>query len=467
MLRKTLPSRQEALRWLDRQVADSQGTAAVPARRVGDTPTLTEFAEQWLAGRNDLSTPTIEKYQDTIRLWIAPSIGHVKIDALVRGDTLRFTQYLSTKVIRGGKPSKVASQRIRFRDLTTIINAAVEEDLLLRNPIKRGDGPRPSDTERSVPLQERILNTENLSKVTYTLDSEEWACTPENHAAGRCSAKFMVRLLTGARLSMVLALLVGDHARAERGQGFTLTFHQQARRSHWQHGCDDNHPCGKNRDRCPLRHSGGFMVAIPGLKGDPDGRLVVPVNHDLGSALLRHKVALRNTYGSIAQTDFLFGINLATMSYPERDRKEWEVLMKAAGIDRHHRLHDLRHTAGSILALDGDMAATQAVLGHSTLRTTLLYQGTDLTRVGTAIDAAGERLRASRATRQAVLDREVDRQALIALSAAWEREEALAAAVEASRTPINDLVEQQRARVSARVEAATDSTETPDAEETS
>jgi len=468
MLRKTLPSRQEALRWLDRQVADSLGSAAVPVRRIGDALTLTEFANQWLAGRRDLATPTIEKYKDTIRLWITPSIGHVKVDSLVRGDILRFIEYLDSKPIRGGKPAKIATKLIRFRDLMTIVNAAVEDDLLLRNPTKRGDGPRPSETERSVPLQERIFTNENLNKVMFTLASDEWACTPENHAAGRCSAKFMVRLLTGARLSMILALLVGDHARAARGQGFVLTFHQQARRAHWQHGCGDS-PCGKDANRCPQRHSGGYLYAIPGLKGNPNGRLEVPVSKRLGSALLKHKVALRNTYGTIAPTDYLFGINLSTMSYHERDRKQWAALMKAAGFDRHHRLHDLRHVAGTLLVSEsnGDLAAAARVLGHSNIRTTMLYQGTDFSRVGSAIDAVGERLTAAVAAHQAVLDRETDSQALIALGAKWEREEALAAAVEASRTPISDLVEEQRARVSVAVEAAADSTATPDAEKTS
>jgi site-specific recombinase XerD len=58
---------------------------------------------------------------------------------------------------------------------------------------------------------------------------------------------------------------------------------------------------------------------------------------------------------------------------PREDWEEWGRLLKSAGV-RYVRLHDGRHTAGTLLAALGVHVRTiQAILGHADLRTTQGY----------------------------------------------------------------------------------------------
>ncbi len=58
---------------------------------------------------------------------------------------------------------------------------------------------------------------------------------------------------------------------------------------------------------------------------------------------------------------------------PRRDWDEWKELLKTAGV-RDVRVHDGRHTAGTLLIAQGvHIRAVQEILGHSDVRTTQGY----------------------------------------------------------------------------------------------
>jgi len=55
------------------------------------------------------------------------------------------------------------------------------------------------------------------------------------------------------------------------------------------------------------------------------------------------------------------------------DWKEWDALLTDAGV-RQIRIHDMRHTAGTLLVAQGvHIRAVQEILGHSDVRTTEGY----------------------------------------------------------------------------------------------
>jgi integrase len=61
--------------------------------------------------------------------------------------------------------------------------------------------------------------------------------------------------------------------------------------------------------------------------------------------------------------------------YSERTfRDKFADALKAAGVDKKVRIHDLRHFAGTQAARVGNLAETMARLGHSTAKASLLYQ---------------------------------------------------------------------------------------------
>jgi len=55
-------------------------------------------------------------------------------------------------------------------------------------------------------------------------------------------------------------------------------------------------------------------------------------------------------------------------------KKSWKAALKAAGIDRPFRFHDLRHSCASRLVMSGaSLMAVKEILGHESLKTTMRY----------------------------------------------------------------------------------------------
>lgn len=70
-------------------------------------------------------------------------------------------------------------------------------------------------------------------------------------------------------------------------------------------------------------------------------------------------------------------------------RQQFEVARNAAGLERHVRIHDLRHTrATRVLRATGNLAAVQKMLEHRNIRTTMQYAHVMDEDVRNAMDAA-------------------------------------------------------------------------------
>ena len=71
------------------------------------------------------------------------------------------------------------------------------------------------------------------------------------------------------------------------------------------------------------------------------------------------------------QHDLVFVTELGAPLDPAADHREWQALLKAAGVPRA-RLHDARHTAATLLLSQGVSArVVMEILGHSQITLTL------------------------------------------------------------------------------------------------
>lgn len=94
----------------------------------------------------------------------------------------------------------------------------------------------------------------------------------------------------------------------------------------------------------------------------------LPLSSELAGELARYIAVER-----LRPSDYLFG----TRSMNRWRKYTWTVFKRAlvaAGLSRHYRLHDLRHSAGTYLAdKTRDPALVRDVLGHASIATSNVY----------------------------------------------------------------------------------------------
>lgn len=185
-------------------------------------------------------------------------------------------------------------------------------------------------------------------------------------------------------------------------------------RANWRHGCEDPHACGEKRhrapcpkkcathrhgadcpgdctkkkhacprpcprdcrghaDRCPKRHTGGLVFREP--KGKIKRTVVLPP--ELVRLLRRHRAAQRRERMAAGdrweENDLVFCREDGRAIARNDDWREWKGVLKAAGV-RDARVHDGRHTAGTLLVEQGvHIRTVQEILGHRSVKTTERY----------------------------------------------------------------------------------------------
>jgi integrase len=184
----------------------------------------------------------------------------------------------------------------------------------------------------------------------------------------------------------------------------------QLQRNRWQHGCADSHKCGarlhrkpcpknckRHRDpkncvsrekghprpcpvgcvghaiSCEQRTGGGLVFRKP--KGKDKRTVTLPA--PLVAVLRQHKTRQETERQAAGERwvehDLVFGQPNGRPIDPREDWEEWGELLKSASV-RYVRVHDGRHTAGTLLAEQGVHVRTiQQILGHTDVRTTQGY----------------------------------------------------------------------------------------------
>jgi integrase len=318
----------------------------------GDRPlTVTEWLDAWTVTRltAGVRAKTLEGYRAD-RRHIVSAIGTVRLDRL----TAEHVDKLWLAILAAGAgPATCAHVR---RTLSAALNAAVERGHLARNPVLVSRPPR-YDAPEVEPL-----SAADARKVLGV-------------AAGRRNAaRWSVALALGLRQGEALGLRWSD-INLDEGR---LTVRAQLQHLPWQHGCaapEATPTCERDPGRCPSRHGGG-PVFVP-VKSAA-GRRVLALPAPMVEPLRRHaavQAAERLRVGSRwADHGLIFAREDGTPIRKETDSAEWHRILRLAGV-RDARLHDARHTAATLLLVQGVPAGlAMRLLGHSDTRVTARYQ---------------------------------------------------------------------------------------------
>jgi integrase len=163
----------------------------------------------------------------------------------------------------------------------------------------------------------------------------------------RHAARWVIALALGLRQGEVLGLKWTD---IDFDLG-VLIVRRGRLRPRYQHGCGDR--CGRKPGYCPQK-----INTRPGDQGHqvPCRAAVHRGSKPLLELLARHRSEQERERRAApdlwAEKGYVFTTPTGEPLSPNTDHHQWKALLKAAGI-RDGRLHDARHTAGTVLLILG------------------------------------------------------------------------------------------------------------------
>jgi integrase len=279
--------------------------------------TLRDYSSRWLEQRPDLRPRTVELYEGELRLHILPVLGNLE---LAKVTPVRVRDWHSG-LLKAGKPGPTTVAKC-YRLLHAILNTAVVDELLVRNPcVIKGAGQEkaPERPIASIPQVFEIADTIEL----------------------RFRAMVLVGAFLGLRLGEMLALTV-ERIDLLHGQIKVVEQYQELK--------DGTHILGPPKSDAGIR-----TIAIPAiLKPELEAHLaayVAPSKKSLVFCGPNGRPLRRATWYTA-----------------------WNRAMAALGIEGM-KPHDLRHTGNTLTAMTG--ASTKELMarfGQSTSRAALIYQ---------------------------------------------------------------------------------------------
>jgi integrase len=312
---KTLRTRREADRFAASVEADKARGGVVDPRAA--KVTVAEYSDRWLRGREDLRPRTRQLYADQLRLYIVPQLGQLELGRLDVAAVRRWYAGL----LAGGPGSSTAAKAYRL--LRAMLNAAVEDGILLANPCRlKGAG------------------TEHAPERPTIEPAQVWSLAD-----------------AVPRQRRLLVLLAG-FCGLRLGEALGLT-----------------------ADRVDLLHA-TVIIDRQLQELRPDGRQVLT---EPKSAAGRRAVALPASVAAAAEEHFARWTGPTPQRFlfvgakgaPLRRhvwQTEWTRARAEVGLPGF-RYHDLRHSSLTLLAATGaTIAELQAAAGHSSSAAALRYQ---------------------------------------------------------------------------------------------
>jgi len=338
-------TKREAQEWV-RQMAEAARRGMMPA---GPRQTLAQYCEWWLenVAQQRVKASTFLRYGNLLRTHALPAVGKLPLEGVTPQD---LTTLYNDRLKAGSAPRTVGHVH---RVLHSVLETAVRQDLLPRNPCDRVDPPR-------VPYQEmKALTLEEAWRLLAAANGD------------RLGGLYTAALCTGAREGELLALLWDD---VDFGAG-TLRIHRSVAHLHGR----------------------GFIVSEPKTVA---GRRVVPLIPMAVNALRQHQerqaVERREAKDAWEEQGLVFTNLTGGFIRGAHLLKLWFYpLLEHAELPRIP-FHSLRHTAASFLLQCGINANLVAhILGHSRPSTTTdiyghILRGADgeaMARFGTYLDA--------------------------------------------------------------------------------
>ena len=318
---KTRQEAQSALRKLRRDNEEGRRVATRPrARRVSDWLTL------WLEGEinqrheaGELAVSTVKNYERVVRLHLKPRIGGIRIEDLQASHIWTLYARLAADGMSQGSIHEV------HRVLRAALNAAVNDDLIPASPMRKVKSPKldPGNT--------RFLTLPEIKQLLAAVKGH------------RDEALITVLALCGLRVGEALGLRWSDVDLEQR----TLNVVHQLQ-----------------------RHGGEPRLVAPKSK---ESRRTIALPEQVIGPLKRHRTKQRKR--KLADlywedNDFVFAVAHGRPDDPSNLHRRWTKIRASVGMP-DLRLHDLRHTAGSLAVIEGTpMKVVQGFMGHSDYRLT-------------------------------------------------------------------------------------------------
>jgi integrase len=312
---RTFETKREADAFLaEMRVAMDRGTWVDPnAGRM----TLVEYATRWLRERPGLRPRTRELYDGLLRLHILPDLAAIELRRLAPA---RIRTWHSS-LLEGPRPGASTAAK-SYRLLRAILNTAVEDELLTRNPCHVSGAGIERPAERPVATIEQV----------YELAD---AIEP------RFRALVLLATFTALRLGELRALTQAN---------LDLLHREVAVVHQIQELADGSLVLGPPKTDAGIRRVAIPAAILPELESHL-GRWSAPGKDGLVFPGTRRQPLRRATLYTA-----------------------WNRARRAVGLDDFH-FHDLRHTGNTLAAATG--ASTKelmARLGHASPRAALIYQ---------------------------------------------------------------------------------------------
>lgn len=381
--------------------------------KAGRAPTVAEWMTAYLdticerlVADGTMSPRTLDDYRSKTRVWIVPLLGQHRLDGLLPE---HLDRAYSSMLMAGLSPSTVLKVH---RILSRALKVAIRRDKVARNVATLIDPPTAANTE-IVPF------TQDEARRILKVATER-----------RNGARWSVALSLGLRQGEALGLR-WSYVDLDTG---VIKAWFQVQRTTWHHGCSNPHACGEtwhqlpcprncrrhrhedacapdcarrthrcprrtcvkdcagHASRCPERRGGG--VVFRPRKGKSKLTLQCPPELlPLLKAQRKAQAAERLAVGSRWNDhDLIFASPTGNPIDRGDDWREWKAVVAAAGV-RAGRLHDARHTAGTLLMEQGvHIRVVQEILGHSRVTTTEKYTHVASAQVKDASERIGSAL---------------------------------------------------------------------------
>jgi integrase len=301
------------------------------------TLTVSEFLVTWLAGRRDIRKSTVASYRSSL-LPVTERLGGILVQKLTKPQVDKLVDWMlksGRRVGTKGLPLDPATVRRMLSILCTALDGAVAEGLVARNVARLVGRPADIPKDGEEDDDEAALNTWTKDEANRFLT---FVCTDRLYPAWLMS-------LSGMRRGEVLGLrwVDVDFKKAELRIRKTRTI-----------------------------VDGEVVVSEP---KSATSKRTLPLDEQLLAALkvlkklqAEEKLAAGGAYES---EPWVVVNELGVPIHPESYSDKFEVLVRKAGVPKI-RLHDTRHTCGTLLHLRGVPAAVIAAwLGHARVSFTM------------------------------------------------------------------------------------------------
>ena len=284
--------------------------------RAGKVP-FAYFAKEWVEHRPGLRPTTIDLYDSQLRHHLLPEFGKYDINEITAAHVRRWYATL----MKGDKPSPVTVAKI-YRLLRTILNTAVEDELIGRNPCSiKGAGVEHSP-ERPVATLQQVWNI-----------------------AGAIDSRYRALVLMATFCTLRFGELFGLRRKNIDLEAGTVRVVEQA-----------------------THLASGELIFGPPKTGA--GRRVVSIPASLLGEIEQHL----GTFVDPSPDAWVFRSEKGIVPRKSNWSVLWRRVTASVGIQGLH-FHDLRHTGNTLAASTG--ASTKELMsrmGHASPRAALIYQ---------------------------------------------------------------------------------------------